>query len=260
MSKLKLVAIGLVTEDKERESWSINAYPIEIIPSIDGKPGTLSEAPKVKQKDIKGSALTDLKNKEATLTAVWLQSEDSQRITPPDVVANERVYIYQYNNEPNYYWRSSVLDKKIRRTEDVIYAFGDLSKPLEEWDLDSSWFIRVNTKDKFIQVRTATSDDEKYQYEVKIDAKNNQLFLKDDNGQEALLNSEERTWLLKAEKSVTVDTPDTYITGNLWVKGKGQIKGNTDLKSKLDVAGITNVNGKLNANGGINAAGCKGCI
>lgn len=258
----KEVGKGIAVKDKEKDSKEIEVYLIEVLPDIEGNAKEYKVPTKTKQKDIDGSPIKSSLEGKATIKAIWLESTDSQRSTPPDIYANEEVYIYQYKDTDEYYWRSSKLDPKKRRLERIVYKIGNTKAPLTDWGDDGCYKLIVDTLTdgaKQVTLITTKSDGEPYGYEISVNTSKGQISFKDDIGQYFKMDSEQGLFEGKFNKLCKLDVPDTILTGNLLVEGNTHTKGNNTINGNNNVNGTSNLTGKVNAAGGINTRGCKGC-
>lgn len=235
MSQLKLFSLGIVVEDKPRGSDKITVNPIEEIFIFNGLLSKDERKYDVTVPNMKGVKLSANVKGNVHLDATWIPYGHSNRMTSPNVCKNETVAIYRYADTDDYYWTTIFREPKLRRLEDVIYAFSNLSKGLEPFDFNSSYWFRVNTIDKIVRLHTSKSDGEPFEYDIIVDTGNGNIVIKDDIGNQIKLDSKSNTIsaealeeiklkapkvtldtttiVMKASDSITNDTPDVINTG-----------------------------------------------
>lgn len=245
-------SLGIVVEDKERESVKLVVTPTEVLPNAKGKLGDYKIPPKVSQEKLVKGNHTSNKTGDGKLTAVWLAGENSQRTTPPNMRKGERVMIYTYADTQLYFWRAIEIKEDLRRLEDVSYKFGNLSKIGGTWGKDGAWTFRVNTFDKYASFTTTTSDGESFSYEFKIDAKAGTVSVKDNKNQHFTLNTADGTFTAKANNHIILDAPLTTIKGDCKVDKNVKVDGNHSTGGSAKIGGSLHVNG-------IRTSGCRGC-
>ncbi|NTW91808.1 MAG: hypothetical protein HGA35_07770, partial [Erysipelotrichaceae bacterium] len=127
MSELKLYSLGIVVENKPVGADIIMVSPIEVL-NIQGA-GSIKDASTksegtLKNADDKNFA-TEMKSS-SYLKATWLPLGNSNRITSPDVVANETVILFKFGDVDEYYWTTIFREVELRRQETVLYGFSNL--------------------------------------------------------------------------------------------------------------------------------------
>lgn len=206
-SKLVLFSLGIVTEDKARNSAIISVYPVEELPMVNGPINTHNPKYKANVPDAKGVKRSSNVDSSAVLQAVWIPDGHTNRISAPDVVKNETVKIYRYADTDTYYWTTLFNEPGIRRLETVTYAFGNLKVPLKTWDKTSSYWMEVSTHDKYIQIHTTTSDGEPYEYDFLLNTRLGQFSIKDSAGNSVVLDSKAGSLTAKLNKTINLEAP-----------------------------------------------------
>ena len=236
-SKLVHYGIGIVLEDKPRKTDIAKITNIEEFPFTEGKLSDEKEELKHELPDKQGVPRKSKAKRDIVIEATWLGGYDSNRMTSPDLIKNETVDIYRYADTQEYYWRKRGREPGIRRLETVCYMYGNLQKPLEEWDKRSSYWHEISTHDKHIITQTTTSDGEAFSYNVQINPKKDQIYHGDDIGNYyRLLSSEnlienvnadgtyhkldKKIYYIHASECVVIKTPQVIMdTEDLYVKG-----------------------------------------
>ena len=182
VSKLRVVSIGRVVEDGNRTGGKIKVLPIELMPGYNG-PLTVQEG-ELTDEGIDGAENRySVKVKCANyLNAEWL-SIDTNRKTPPDVMENEQVLVWQYSDADTYYWTSMGRDDDLRRLETIVWAISDLPEKSDETlDGDNTYFIEFSTHKKSVTLSTAARNGEKCRYHIQANPGEGFLTMQDDIG------------------------------------------------------------------------------
>jgi hypothetical protein len=249
-SQLKLFSLGIVVEDKPRDSEDIKVYPTEMLPLLHGpltakKTDVKSEVPDASAVPRKSETkVAD------TLKAKWLPGDDTNRMTAPDVCAGETVLIYRFADTDEYFWRTLFREPTIRRLETVYYVFGNVTEPLKEINKDNSYWFQVSTHDKLIKLHTTKCDKdpkEPYSYDIEIDTGRGIVTITDDIKNTITLTSKDGELKITTNKKVVIKTKDIEIEGKVSIKGDTTIKGKTTLDGPVNTTSNVEVKGKMNA-------------
>lgn len=234
-SKLKLYSLGIVVENKPQGSDFVLVTPIEDL-NIQA-PGKIAEHTKELKggkKELEATQFTTEHEAKNYLKAKWFPYGQSNRISAPDVVKNETILLFKYENVDEYYWITIFREPELRRLEDVLYAFSNLRSGIKAFDRTSSYWMQVNTKNKFVHLHTSNNDGEACTYDIKIDTKAGVLDVKDSLGNSIQFRSTAGVVHLKAKNElileapkithkassqVTHDTPLVKNTGNVYTSG-----------------------------------------
>lgn len=190
-SNLKPFSLGIVVETKPPGTDYILVSPIE----------TLNVQPEGNIKDQKKDFSGDQQDLESTsfqsehesknyIRAKWMPHSESNRVTAPDVVASETVMLYKYANVDEYYWHDVLREPELRRLEDVMYAYSNLPSGATSFDETTSYWVRYNTRDKYVHLHTSKNDGEPFMYDVIINAKEGKVTIQDDAGNSLVLDSQ----------------------------------------------------------------------
>lgn len=182
-SNLKPYSLGIVVETKPRNVDYILVSPIE---SLNVQPqGSIKEYNKDfkgEQADLESTSFKTEHESKNYIRAKWMPYGESNRTTAPDVVANETVMLYKFGDVDEYYWFDVMREPELRRLEDVLYSYSNQKSGQTPYDKDTSYWIRYNTKDKYIHLHTSNNDGEPFIYDIKIDTKSGNIEIKDDVG------------------------------------------------------------------------------
>ncbi len=181
-SGLRWYSLGIVVEDKPRDTNVIVVSPIEHLSMVE-------DGPIADSKQVHGNKLPDQDGVSTHtetasvnyVTASW-RGFGSNRASSPDVVKNESVMLMQYKDDPAYYWIDLGFEPGLRRTEDVLYTFGNIPGGFEVFDKATSYWFQVSTKDKHVTFRTNMNDGEFTGYTLHVNTKKGLAVLEDDLG------------------------------------------------------------------------------
>jgi len=250
-SKFKFYSLGIVLEDKFSGSWDITVTPIEDIANLEMPLIRYKPTYDVSLPDAQGVTRQSKVEGRAWITARWLPLSQSNRITAPDVIKNETVLLYRFADSETYYWDTIFHEPHIRRLEHVIHAYGNKTEPLDPWNEDTSYTVKISTRDKVIHLKTVDNDGEKAAYDIIIDTQGGSILVKDNLGNLVKLVSPEMAIEVETlekitlkSKLITLDAPEVVVTGNLSIGGALSVGGGMTVSGKM-VVGDIEVKGKL---------------
>jgi len=269
LSGLKLYSLGIVVEDKAVGSDQVVVYPVEELPTVYGDISKMQQN-KASLPNAQGSVKTSQAQSQNTLIATWIPFGHSNRMTSPDVVKNETIAIFRYMDTSEYYWTTIFREPSLRRTETVVYAFGNIPTGITAFDSNTSYWYKVDTKNQIVQLHTATNNGEACGYDVIINTAQGIFTLQDTLGNNIVLNSPNGELDVNINKKVTVNTVDVVVnaqnsatvntttstinassTTNINTP-QTNISGNVDIGGNLTVAGnISGNNGSVTSSGGV---------
>jgi hypothetical protein len=182
-SGFKPYSLGIVVETKPRGTDYILVSPIE---ELNIQPqGSIKEYKKDfkgDQQDLESTSFKTEHESKNYIRAKWMPHSESNRTSAPDVVANETVMLYKFGDVDEYYWHDVMREPELRRLEDVLYSYSNQKAGQVPFDKETSYWIRYNTKDKYIHLHTSKNDGEPFIYDIKIDTKAGNIEIKDDVG------------------------------------------------------------------------------
>lgn len=191
-SKFTLYSLGIVAKDKPTSTDTITVMPIEHINDTVGDVNDTSdyESNSVNHKQVPSKSKAVSKN---TITANWISLGSSNRISSPDVIAGETVLIYTYADTNEYYWTTYLREPSIRRLEKVLYGYSNLSSGArsESFGRDTSYWLEVDTMNKYVKLHTSDNDGEFTTYDIRINTKEGSLDIKDGVGNSIVMDSAE---------------------------------------------------------------------
>ena len=238
VSKFRIFSIGIVIgRSKKGSKGLIKVYPVEILPEMDGELLEVEET--ITGEGVNGTGETYSASAKVGnyITAQWL-SLSTNRVTPPDVLKGEQVLLWVYADEDKYYWTSMGRDDNLRRLENVVYAYSDISDPEsnEPLTIDNCYTVMVSTRDKHVSVKTVKEDGEPFEYLLQLNTKNGKLIVKDDVGNHITMCSDKET-IECGNKSKSIVT---LAASNVTICSPNDIslnaKNNFNLKAGRDIS------------------------
>ena len=155
-TKLRVISIGIVAENKERGVPEVYVTPIEILPFQIGDVEEDNRTYYSKGLDGFGRQWSAQVDVDKTLKATWLSLE-TNRETPPDLMRGEQVLIWQYADTDKYFYTSMGRDDVLRRLETVIYRWSNVPEPTEDVENltdENSYRLTISTHDQLIELVT----------------------------------------------------------------------------------------------------------
>lgn len=267
-SKLRIYSLGIVVETKQEGSDQIVVLPIEELPNFKGPASAVTQLNQTIP-DATGSKKTTQVQKQYTVIASWIPFSNSNRLTAPDVVKNETVVIWRFADDTQYYWNTIFREPTLRRQETVIYAFSNLPSGMTAFDLTTSYWIKVDTKHKSVQLHLANNDGEPAGYDLTFDTAQGTMTLEDTLGNNILLDSvagnltaninvqvEVNTvnTIVNSSDTVEINTTDTAITTSNSITVNTQTATINASSTATINSPTTHVTGDLNVDGNITGA------
>lgn len=185
-SGLKRFSIGIVLKDKEENSYLIYVDPIEETSGTNDDLGSKVETSTTELKDHRGVVKKSSLVGGAGIEAKWIALGVSNRMTPPDVYAGESVQIYRYADTNSYYWTTMTQEPGIRRLEKMVVGCSNLREKGAAYDLDTSYWVMLDTRNKKVKLHTADNDGEAMTFDIEIDTQEGLLSIQDGMGNQLL--------------------------------------------------------------------------
>jgi hypothetical protein len=278
-SQFQFYSFGIVAVNKLRNSDKIFVTPMEHLPVQDGGEQSVTvgkgqtkykSEDKVKaiheQKttyssdvpDSRGIVRSTTVRSDVMIEAQWMALSNSNRVTAPDVMKGENVILMRMADTDKFWWTTTHTERGIRRLETVLYMFGNLAKGLIPWKKETSYFMQVSTHDKHIHLHTSKSDGEPYEYDFYLDTRNGNFTVKDDIGNNIVLDSKQSKITFNALKTIEVNTQTVNVNASAsttitcptnTITGKLHVGGAVTTGSTLTTAAA------ISSGGGISAAG-----
>lgn len=249
-SQYRLISIGIVAENKQRNSREIEVMLIEKSPFLNGELVGGYEEDSVTGQTPTGASISVSVKTSNTITATW-KGDASNRVSAPDVRRGDKVEVLQYGDTDKYVWRVyNDPSNTTRRRETVIEAFSNTSdEATKELTPENAWYRETNTHDKVATLlRTNKSDGEKYAYDATIDVAKGAGQIMDDTGNGWRMDSNEK--LSGIENSV--GSYVRVVGDTVYIKGKRivMIADHGDVQIPT-----TNWKGSINLSGNMTGGG-----
>ena len=187
---LKYVGIGIVTEDKHKDSRYIGVTLLNMFPNKTGEVSHDFEQVTRSGTDNAGNPYTATYTQGDSIIADWMK--DTNNITCPDVVKGEQVEVYRLGDTHRYFWKSLGRDSTLRRTEKrVVNLVASGSKPggLDHRHETNNYEISADSETGVITIRTSMNNGEKAGYVFLIDTMNGKFTLEDNKNNGIHLDS-----------------------------------------------------------------------
>jgi phage baseplate assembly protein gpV len=268
LSGLKIYSLGIVVQDKQEGSDQVIVYPVEELPTVYGDISKMQQN-KASLPNAQGSVKTSQAQSQNTLVATWIPFGHSNRMTSPDVVKNETILIFRFADTSEYYWTTIFREPSLRRTETVIYAFGNIPTDMTAFDSSTSYWFKVDTKNQIVQMHTAANNGEACGYDVIVNTAQGTYTLEDTLGNNIVLNSPNGELTININKKVTVNTVDVTVnaqnsvtvntqettvnTSIATVNASSSVNINTpqtNISNNTTIGGNLTVSGTISANNG----------
>ena len=204
-SNFHIYSLGIVAMNKKLDEKVILVTPIEDLMMLDGELVSNQTETTATGVDAQGKTYTTKVTTDRAIEALWLPW-GSNRHTPPDVRRGERVLLFKFSGNNQFFWKELGWDDHLRRLETVVYQWSDIQdedkNPLE---LENNYSLEVSTHLGQVTLRTAKANGEYCLYAFQIDAKNGKVTLTDDLGNTVTLDSANtKIELINALKSKVV--------------------------------------------------------
>lgn len=226
-SKFSIYSIGQVVNDIDgSDTWEIEVYPLEVIPTTDG---TLGQDQNINKtfKDKSGKSYDYLVNTSTTITATWLPFGNYNRATAPCVCKGEYVLLFRYGGEDQYFWIPLFMEADLRKKETAVWFFSNKTSTGTQEDLQNQgYFLKVDTRDQQVQLHTDDSQGEACGYDLILDTSSGTLLISD------TLNN-----------SIELDSSGGILTINIENNIKTTVKKNVEIT--LDKFSVKNNTAEL---------------
>lgn len=231
-SNLKLYSLGIVVKDKVRGSDDILVTPIE---DLNIQPaGNIAESKKEFKGQKQSLSSVDFKTEHESknyVQAKWRSLEGTNRLSAPDVYANQTVLLLKFGDVDEYYWTTLGREPVVQGREDVTYAFSNKASDLTAYDRNKSYWFQVNTFDKFVQFHTAKNDGEPVGYDIKIDTRKGVFSVVDTAGNSITINSQAGDISMKAKGSINLEAQTITMKAGTVVHDTPMVKNTGEMNT-----------------------------
>lgn len=214
----KFYGLGYVTEDKAEDSFEIEVFPIEVLPTADGDL-TKIDSSSFSTKDRDGSTTNVKYDKANTVPATWYPNGEQNRITAPDVCKGDIVELYTFGETDEYFWCTYAHNQSLRKREKVLYYFSN--KEGVGGDTSNGYFLLVDTRNKQVHLHTANNDGEACGYDLLLntrdgtlsisDTLNNSIILASTQGKLSITTNDD---IILKTKRVTVNCEESTVNAS----------------------------------------------
>lgn len=179
-SLFRVYSIGIVAVNKAISSKTAMVTPLEITTHLDGEIASTPTELEQQGVDDLDQPYTVAVTIDNAIPCEWLGQ--TNRATAPDVRRGERVLIWQYgDDDETFYWTSLGMDDNLRRLETVRFTFSDTPDESEmEINADNSYWLEVSTHTKTVTFQTSKANGEPFEYTMQFNCDEGVVTLADD--------------------------------------------------------------------------------
>lgn len=249
-------------------TYNIEVTLDEIFPFVDGQVTDNTQSYRAKGTGATGRAYDVDIDTTVTVKAEWLPFGSGNRKTAPDVQIGEQVLVWRKADlDEGYYWQPwGGNEENLRRLETVIYAWSASPNGGNAggFDPENSYWFEVSTHRGVVTFGTSKANGEPFAWNFQIDAKTGianllndigdritidatQALFEVENSEGTLVQGKGSDATVKAGGSVTLDAPESVVTGNLTVNGNVTIAKNLKAGGTLEVGGTGKFGGIVTA-------------
>lgn len=196
------IGMGLVAENKPLGTKVVLFTPYEDNPIQTDDLVSENNRLSSKYRDANGVEQTATLYTNSARPAIWL-GDDSSRLTSPDVRRGEKLRLYQYADQDVIYWKEMGDGKRKRRGETIVLgASGRLDMPDSGLDDDedaiqNSYRVEMSGHKRIINIATSAANKEVSVYNLLLDGGNGIISLNDADGNELVLDTQNKRWALR---------------------------------------------------------------
>lgn len=213
-SGLKLYSLGIVVNDKLRDSDIIDVYPVEDMPFINGKIKDYKQSVTGNVNDSKGVSKPLNIDMGAVIKAKWIPYGGSNRSSSPDVTKNETVLVFRFGETNKFYWTTVFNEPSIRRLETVVHRYGATSEYGVELDDSNSYTLIVSAHDRFIRLTTSNKNKEVVKYQLLLDLNKGTIGINDDQQNDIIIDSIKGIMTVTIREKVITNTKDFIVNAS----------------------------------------------
>lgn len=191
LSKWHFYSYGMVAMNKPLDTNTIEVWAAEITPMVDGEVADNVEEYQAKGVDALGKSFNVKADTTKTIEAKWLPFGESNRLTSPDVRRGEPVMIWQFADDNESFFWTTVSNIDLRRLETVIFAISASPKEDEKPTSENTYYIEASSHKGAITIHTSQANGEPFAFDVQINAKDGNVVIKDNIGNYISMDSKE---------------------------------------------------------------------
>ena len=208
-SKLTMYSLAYVAEDYIEDSPYIKAIPIEILSDLTGTAAKDTKE-KIKSKDINNENIHVVVNKTHVITAKWINLNEPNRLTAPNVCKGETIMLWKYTGD-RYFWTTFYNELDLRKNEKVTYVYSNKADIKDASKLKQVYYWAIDTINKFVRLHTDDNDGEVTTYDMELNTKDGEFILVDGLGNQIKLTSNLGLLTITTNVSVVINTTNAFI-------------------------------------------------
>jgi hypothetical protein len=214
MSVFRLYSIGTAAENMEFGKRTLEVWPSEQMPAVDGDVTTNQTNISTEGTDAQGQKYTQNINAGNVIEAEWL-SYNSNRPFPSLIRRGEKVKIWRNSDTDQFYWTEMGTDIRYRRGD--IYTIACISTIVNDDDPishENSYWFELDSLNGVIRLSTTALNNEACKYLFEFMTREGTFQLSDSIGNYLKLESVDQRWTIMnaAETSLIMDGADTTLT------------------------------------------------
>lgn len=223
----KFFGLGYVVADKVEDSYEIEVYPIEVIPTAEGDLSQ-KDSSSLTIQDSQGNNVSVKYDKSNSIPCTWYPNGEQNRITAPDVCKGDIVEIYTFGETDEYFWCVYGHNQALRKREKVLYYFSN--KAGTGGDSTQGYFLLIDTINKTVHFHTANNDGEACGYDLLFNTKEGQMAISDTLNNSIILDSVNGQLNITTNEKIILNTKEATVnakTVNINASDSCNIKTNS---------------------------------
>lgn len=223
----KFFGLGYVVVDKVEDSYEIEVYPIEVIPTAEGDLSQ-KDSSSLTIQDSQGNNVSVKYDKSNSIPCTWYPNGEQNRITAPDVCKGDIVEIYTFGETDEYFWCVYGHNQALRKREKVLYYFSN--KAGTGGNSTQGYFLLIDTINKTVHFHTANNDGEACGYDLLFNTKEGQMAISDTLNNSIILDSVNGQLNITTNEKIILNTKEATVnakTVNINASDSCNIKTNS---------------------------------
>lgn len=265
VSKMHFYSKGKVAANKPLDSFDIEFWPYEINPMASGEITDDVQKIETEGEDSTGGKFKTNVDTTVSLKATWLPFGQDNRITAPDVRRGEEVMIWQFADDiDNLWWTSMERGIDLRRLETVIFAISGTKAEDTKPTADNTYFLEMSSHKGAITFHTSQGNGEPFAWDFQINAGDGNAVLKSSAGDHISVDSKTAeiellnsagSYINMTQKKIKMFAEEEIDlqSNNIKINGKDTISTQTKTMSTQNdtwsIKSETTHNGQLTENG-----------
>ena len=204
----KFYGLGYVVADKAEDSYEIEVYPVEVIPTAEGDLNQ-KDSSSLTIQDSQGNNVSVKYDKSNSIPCTWYPNGEQNRITAPDVCKGDIVEIYTFGETDEYFWCVYSHNQALRKREKVLYYFSN--KAGTGGDSTQGYFLLIDTINKTVHFHTANNDGEACGYDLLFNTKEGQMAISDTLNNTIVLDSVNGQLNITTNEKIILNTKEATV-------------------------------------------------